>query len=199
MSPLTRREQQILRSYGGWMLAAILTRPDTGTPQARASQSGASHYRVGSDEYHWMQTTPAGIELRDREHRTIETLTWTRIRRHADSLPASLVERIEAATRDCQEHMRTWRPFKASGAAEGCRQAPAIGPSTQAQARYADEHDRWWATVAGPYYADSRRLDAARELLLDEALPLAGEDAEPGDLLELLAATTTVRKEAIVR
>src|SRR5690606_12318849 len=62
VSGLTPRQRSILRAYGGWMRADILSEPDRGIAHAKQSRCGTTNYRVDGEEF-WMQTTARGIEL----------------------------------------------------------------------------------------------------------------------------------------
>lgn len=182
---LTQREQEILRRYGGWLLAHILTSPDAEISHAKTSFYGCSGFTVEGVE-HWMQTTAKGIELGFRYGEpATDVLTWGKVKAHAKSVPAHVLDQIRAANRACGEHQRAWKPFAASAEAVGCGRCPEIGPPTRAQALYADEYDAWEREVMRPHYARSHDLTAALNAALDLAFPSLN-DHEPTDLLDLL-------------
>jgi len=104
-----------------------------------------------------MQTRAKGIELGHEDPR--EVLPWTQVKRIAGAVPADLRERLA-------DHRRR------------SRQHPADAP------RCADHIHRG---VYARWLAERAALNAVEGCLQDEALPLSVADAEPTDLLELLA------------
>jgi len=105
----------------------------------------------------WMQTRAKGIELGHED--PLEVLPWTQVKRIATAVPADLCERLTDHRRRARKHAADSPRFVAH--------------------EDGGVYDRWLAERAA--------LVAAEGRLQDEALPLSVADAEPTDLLELLA------------
>ena len=186
-----RRQQQLLRSYGTHTLDAILTDPDRGVSEARASYRGSSHHRVGDEPPRWMNTTPTGIELGFKEDPDFEVLTWSQVKKLAGNIPEDLRTEILDLRRRWNKHQASYPRFTASGAAAGCGRFPAFGPLTERQTKYAREMEAWEASgVLSMWKAAKALIAQERDRLHDRALPLTASD-EPIDLLELLTQPPT--------
>lgn len=188
--PLTRDEQRVVRGIGGWKIAHLLAAPDAWS----TDYFGRSHFDALGGERDWLECSAAKIEvLAVLGEKPRLTLKWSKVKAHARSLPADLVQRIAVNNREHQKHMADYPRFTASAAACGHGRPPASfgkeGPLTEGQALYAAEYEAWEASgVMDHWLAERDRLEAERGRLLDEAFPLAADD-EPADLLELLAVT----------
>lgn len=183
MSPLTRREERIVRTYGRtggeWLLTEMIL---TGTRLTAGRHYGTTAFVVDGVE-HRMQTTSRGIVL-DRPGP--EVVTWTAIRAHIATLPTALVDALSEVSRARQKNMGAYPRFAASARAAGCGPFPEYGPYTPRQQAYVDELRAWEASgVLQAWKAERQALEAEQTQLLDQAFPLAVDD-QPADLLELL-------------
>jgi len=185
MSLTDRRAQQILRPYGGWMLTDILIDPDAGISSAKGSFYGATGYVVGGARC-WMQTRAKGIELGQEDPR--ELLPWTQVKRIATAVPAELRDRLIEHRLRGRLHQADYPRFVAHGEAVGCGRTHGMGPLTRRQALHAEQYKAWEGSGVYDQWLVARAALLAEEgRLHDEALPLSVADAEPTDLLELLA------------
>lgn len=108
-------------------------------------------------------------------------MPWTRIRRHLqDRRSPELVQRVRDHERRRVDHQLGSLSYPSRW-----NHAPWIVCVNDKGMTW-EEVDQWHREVHRP---EGRRLDEERRMLLQELYPLTAPDAEPTDLLELLAAT----------
>lgn len=162
---LSRHEQQIAARYGGAMVC-LVARCVFDLAHIKSSVYGASDFIVDGQRY-WMQTTNKGIELRRQLGEAPEhVLSWNRVVRHVDALPAPL--RARAARVDRLAH--TTFPFQ------------PWHPATSSAERIAEaDRLRDWSRER------FHRVAHLRGAVLEASFPLA-HDHEPVDLFDLIEA-----------
>lgn len=159
---LTRDEQCLLWAAGGFL--SIIAHQ--GLPEAAPQGGGGPHSLLGHEgvwiEYaargvwchYWTESDPRQLLLH---------VTWSKVRKHAESLPDDLLRRL-------RDHLRRRREHQVSppGYPGRWRGVPFVVPRN-GKGQTWEEVDQWWHDVHMPGF---RRLNAEGAALLDEVYPL---------------------------
>lgn len=170
---LTRDEQHVVRSAGGF-LRVIEHRGDLARIAGWPFEGGntVSGYLKAKHPGCHLWYSAKGITLYyatpSDPRQQIHLVRWRSIQQHGDHLPADLIDRVRDHLRARVAHQCSFRSY----------------PNRAADPEGWAEADRYYREVHMPEF--SRLLDE-RRALLDAVYPRT-VDAEPTDLLEMLAA-----------
>ena len=166
---LTVLERRAIRSYGGWRLAELLTRPDA--KPSEAGQGGNSHPAgFPKDEGYWLDYKGTGITVTrqaktygaDRtEPEVVVKVTWRKVFWLGAGMTADLRKRMVKACQQNERHARQGWKIKHPRLVrdyDGDREAFAV---------VKEKFDR---EVWGPHLATSQMLKERIDSLLDEAV-----------------------------
>lgn len=171
------RQLAILREYGGWMLADILTDPDHWIAQAKQSRYGCTSFRVEGDEF-CMNTTARGIQQyrweTDGARQNYDLLPSSRVARFVRTLPADVVAEVRASRQELTRSVASHPAYPVGASGE--------------------ERELWERERYKPWLARHWDTRARLEAALDAAL-LTGARLQPG----LLNLDTAPRQATVDR